>query len=244
MVCPREDRFIVRMYDCRPNGLIKVNALMQYMQEAAAGHAEQLGVGLRDLDRRGCLWVLVNLRLEMAGMPKWADSLIITTWPSGTQRLIAAREFIGRDPDGREFFRATSDWMILDRNSSRPKNLARLDLDLPAAGPKVLPTELARLQPAPGYDKIGTLRVPFSALDFNGHVNNTEYVRWAFDAARQRFPDLPEIRSAQITYAAEVFEGEEIELLVAGGTDGRVYTSIRKTVGTPGSNAFLMEISV
>jgi len=86
--------------------------------------------------------------------------------------------------------------------------------------------------------------VPFSALDFNGHVNNTEYVRWAFDAAHQRFPNLPEIRSTQITYTAEVFEGEEIELLVADGTDGRVDTCIRKTGGTPGTNAFLMEIRV
>ncbi len=79
MARPREDRFVVRMYDCRPDGRIKINALMQYMQEAAAGHAEQLGVGFRDLDRRGCLWVLVNLRLEMAATPRWADPLIITT---------------------------------------------------------------------------------------------------------------------------------------------------------------------
>ncbi len=132
--------------------------------------------------------------------------------------------------------------MILDRDSGRPKNLARLDLNLPAAGPQVLTTAPVRPQPAEEYEKVGTLRVPFSALDFNGHVNNTEYVRWALDAVHQRFPDLPEIRSAQITYTAEVFEGEEIELLVFGGADGRIRTCVRKTAGAPGANAFLMEI--
>jgi len=230
------------MYDCRPDGRIKINALMQCLQEAAARHAEQLGVGFRALERRGCLWVLVNLRLEVGGTPQWGDHLIVTTWPSDHERLLASREFIGRDPDGREFFRATSDWMILDRNSGRPKNLRRLDLDLPAAGPKVLTTPLARLQPVEAYDRVGTLRVPFSALDFNGHVNNTEYVRWALDAAQRRFPDLSEIRSAQVTYLAEVFEGEEVELLVSRGDHGPIHACIRKAAPAPGASAFLMEI--
>jgi acyl-ACP thioesterase len=232
------------MYDCQPDGRIRINALMQYLQEAAAGHAEQLGVGFGDLDQRGCLWVLVNLRVEVARTPRWGDPVIVTTWPSGSERLIASREFIGRDADGREFFRATSDWMILDRSSGRPKSLRRLDLGLPPAGPRVLATDLARLQPVEGYEKICTLRVPFSALDFNGHVNNTEYVRWALDAVHQRFPDLPEIRSVQITYTAEVFEGEEIELLVSAGDDGHICVCARKAAETSGTNAFLMEIYV
>ena len=182
----REDRFIVRMYDCRPDGRIKANALMLYMQEAAACHAEQLGVGFRDLDRRGCLWVLVNLRIEIAHMPKWGDQMIVTTWPSGYTRLMASREFIGRSPEGPEFFRAASDWMVLDKDSGRPKNLDRLELNLPQAGPKALATPPARLKPVENTQSVCTLRVPFSALDFNGHVNNTEYVRWALDAVHQK----------------------------------------------------------
>ena len=240
IVCPWEDCFVVRMHDCRPDGSIKLNSLMQSLQEAAACHAEQLGAGFRDLQRWDCLWVLVNLRLEIARTPRWQDQMIVRTWPSGCKRLIASREFIGRSPDGLEFFRAASDWMILDKHSGRPKNLDRLDLHLPQDGPKTLAADLTRLKPVDGYATVCTLRVPFSALDFNGHVNNTEYVRWALDAVHQRFGSLPEIHSMQLTYLAEIFAGDEIDLLVAADGEGCIRSCIRKS--GDGANAFLMEI--
>ncbi len=239
-MCPREDCFIVRMHDCRPDGAIKPNSLMQYLQEAAACHAEQLGLGFHELDRRDGLWVLVNLRIEIAHTPRWQDNMIVRTWPSGCRRLIASRQFTGRSPDGREFFRAASDWMILDKHSGRPKNLDRLDLNLPPDGPKALAADLTRLGAVEGYATVGALDVPFSALDFNGHVNNTEYVRWAFDAVHRKLGSLPEIHSIQLTYLAEVFEGDTIELLVRTGDHGGTYACIRKAGG--GANAFLMEM--
>jgi len=241
---PREDRFIVEAFDCRPDGGVKLNVLMQYLQEAAARHAEQLGVGLADLQRRECFWVLVNLRLEMTDMPRWRDCLTIRTWPSGCTRLLASREFVGESADGRELFRAASEWMILDKNGSRPKNLSRMDLDLPPTGLKVLRTELQRLQrtPAP-YASTGTIAVPFSALDFNGHVNNTEYVRWAFDGLHRRLGHVPPVRSVQVTYTAEVFEGDDIEVLVAAEPGAPIRVVEQKAGGPADASVFLMEIN-
>jgi len=239
---PREDRFTVEAFDCRPDGCIKLNALMQVLQEAAARHAEQLGVGLADLDRRDCFWVLVNFRIEMTETPRWGDGMTIRTWPSGFTRLVASREFIGQGSDGRELFRAASEWMILDKHCSRPKNLERLDLHLPQAGPKALSTELRRLRPAEAYTPAYTLSVPFSSLDFNGHVNNTEYVRWALDGLHRRLGRSPAIRSLQVTYTAEVFEGDEIEVLVATDGDTPIRILERKSGGAADATVFLMQI--
>jgi medium-chain acyl-[acyl-carrier-protein] hydrolase len=240
---PREDRFIVEAFDCRPDGCVKPNALLQYLQEAAARHAEQLGVGFADLSQWDCFWVLLNLRLEMTDTPRWRECLTIRTWPSGCTRLTAAREFVGAAADGRELFRAASEWMILDKNSSRPRNLSRMDLNLPPTGRKVLGTELRRLQrmPAP-YTNGGTISVPFSALDFNGHVNNTEYVRWAFDGLHRHLGHTPAVRSVQVTYTAEVFEGDEIEILVAAETGAPLRVVERKADGAPDASVCLLEI--
>jgi len=239
---PREDRFLIRMYDCRPDGLVKTNTLMQYMQEAAACHAEQLGLGIRELERRGWLWVLVNMRIEMSDTPGWGDEVIVATWPSGCSRLIAARDFIGRSPEGLELFRAASDWMILDRQTGRPKNIERLDLHLPPSGPKAIATAPSRVQPGEGYAQVGSLRVPFSAVDLNGHVNNTEYVRWALDAVHQHVGSLPEVHTIQFTYSAEVFAGDEIETLVRSDDNSPLGICIRKRTDGRVTNAFLMEI--
>ncbi len=239
----REDRFLVEAFDCRPDGFIKPNALMQYLQEAAARHAEQLGVGFADLDRQDCFWVLANFRLELTAPPRWRDAVTVRTWPSGFTRLIASREFLGQNADGRDLFRASSDWMILDKHSSRPKNLERLDLHLPPTGPKVLSTVLSRLRPAEAYTPAGALSVPFSSLDFNGHVNNTEYVRWALDGVYRRLGRRPPLRTLQVTYTAEAFEGDEIEVLVAVHNDTSLHILARKA-GLTDANVFLMEIEV
>lgn len=240
---PREDRFIVEAFDCRPDGCIKPNALMQYLQETAARHAEQLGVGFADLAQWDCFWVLLNLRLEMTAMPRWRDCLTIRTWPSGCTRLTAAREFVGEGADGRELFRAGSEWMILDKHGSRPRNLSRMDLNLPPTSLKVLRAELHRLQrmPAP-YANAGTISVPFSALDFNGHVNNTEYVRWAFDGLHRHLGHAPPVRSVQVTYTAEVFEGDDIEVLVAAEPGAPIRVVEQKADGPADTSVFLMEI--
>ena len=239
---PREDRFVVEAFDCRPDGSVKLNALMLYLQEAAARHAKQLGVGFADLERWDCFWVLANLRLEMTDTARWADAVTVRTWPSGFTRLAAAREFLGLDTDGRELFRAASEWMILDKNSGRPKNLQRLDLPLPPSGPKVLGTELSRLRPADAYETAGTLSVPFSSLDFNGHVNNTEYVRWAVDGLHRKLGRIPGIRSAQVTYLAEAFEGEQMEICAAADGDLPLRLLERKAGPATATNVFLMEI--
>lgn len=238
----REDRFLVAAFDCRPDGLLKSNVLMQYLQESAARHAEQLGVGFADLDRQDCFWVLASLRIEMTDTPRWRDGLTIRTWPSGFTRLTAAREFIGVHTDGRELFRAASEWMILDKHTSRPRNLSRLNLNLPPAGLKALGGDPGRLRPAPAYTKAGTVSVPFSALDFNGHVNNTEYVRWALDGLHRQGGDSPVIRSARMTYLAEVFEGDEIEILVSAGDHALLGILERRVGGAAPANVFLMEI--
>ena len=118
-----------------------------------------------------------------------------------------------------------------------------VDLNLPPAGPKVLDTELRRLQrtPAP-YAHAGTVPVPFSALDFNGHVNNTEYVRWAFDGLHRHLGHVPPLRAVQVTYAAEVFEDDEIEVLVAAEPGAPIRVVERKAGGPADASVFLMEI--
>lgn len=219
--------FAVRTFDCGKDGRLKLNVLMQYLQEAAAQHAERLGVGFVDLDRVGGFWVLVNLRMAIAAMPRWRDTVLVETWPSGWTRSTASREFVVRTPEGAGCVRAGSEWMILDRQSGRPRNLRRMELGLPSDAPKALDVEPHRLRVSDDYAQAHRLHVPFSSLDFNGHVNNTEYVRWAMDGLHEALGELPAIRSAQMTFLAEAFAGDEIEVAV-GREDASLHVLERR----------------
>ena len=214
---------------------------MQYLQEIAALHAEQLGLGFDKLSEMGGYWVLSNIRIEISRLPGREDEVTLRTWPSGYSRTIATREFIGKDQNGSELFRAGSEWMVLNKKTNRLKNLFKLDLNLPKTGIKALPDELSRLEPHSDYRKVDMVHVPRSSIDLNGHVNNTEYVRWGIDALRREFKLNENIRCVQATYLSEAFEGDELDLLATSKTRGQFGVLGRKS-GTE-TNVFLMEVS-
>ena len=240
----KEEKFRIRTYECGVDGRIKIFSLMQYLQELAALHAEQLGLGFDKLGEMNGYWVLSNIRIEISRLPGREDRVTLKTWPSGYSRTIATREFVGEDQNGSELFRAGSEWMVLNKETNRLKNLFKLDLNLPKTGVKALPDELKRLEPNGDYC-VGAvreppLRVPRSAIDLNGHVNNTEYVRWGIDALSREFKLNENIHNVQATYLSEVFEGDELDLLVNSMARGHFGVLGRKS-GTE-TSVFLMEV--
>jgi medium-chain acyl-[acyl-carrier-protein] hydrolase len=237
----KEEKFRIRTYECGVDGRIKIFSLMQYMQEIAALHAEQLGLGFDRLSEMGGYWVLSNIRIEISRLVGRQDQVTLKTWPSGYSRTIATREFVGKDRNGAELFRAGSEWMVINKNTNRLKNLFKLDLNLPKTGTKILPDEFKRLEPNGNYRKVDLVRVPRSAIDLNGHVNNTEYVRWGIDAFNRAFKLNENIHSVQATYLSEVFEGDELDLLVACRANGQFGVLGRKS--STKTNVFVMEIN-
>jgi len=234
----REEIFIVRAYDCQTNGDIKIFSLMQYFQEIATLHAEKLGFGISHLDKINSYWVLSNIKIEFTRLPKWKEEISIKTWPSGYSRLIATREFTGKDQNENELFRAGSQWMILSKDNNRPQNLFNLNIDMPNNGTKLFSEKMKRLESKNVYARIEQMRVPYNSIDLNGHVNNTEYVRWSIDALNKVYKPKGKIFSFQATYLSELFEGDELSLLV--GSINNHYSVLIKRMNT-NEIVFLME---
>jgi len=205
---------VVRAHECRPSGKIQIHAMMQYLQDAAAKHAHALGFGFYDLEEKACYWVLANIKIYFQNLPDWNMALTVRTWPSGFNRLKATREFIGIDDKGKEFLRATSEWMIIGKDTGRPLNLVDLELGLVENGERVIDEELKRLRPGQNLTSVCPVTVLYSALDLNGHVNNTEYVKWIFDALHLHGIEPNEIDSFQISYVAEVFVEDKLVLFI------------------------------
>jgi acyl-ACP thioesterase len=237
----REERIRIRTYECGVGGSVKIVSLVQYLQEVAALHAEQLGFGLEKMNELDGYWVLSNLRVEIARLPKWNEEITIRTWPSGYTRLVASREFVAKDRDNRDLFLAGSEWMVLDKQRSRPKNLFHLDLSLPKIGTKALQEKLSRLEPHDGGVPVRRLRVPHSSIDLNGHVNNTEYIRWGIDALGGELKARGDIRCVQATYLSEVFEDDELDMLASSDPGGHFRVLARKS--DTQTNVFLMEVT-
>ena len=237
----REDNFAVKSHHCQADGSVKIFSLMRFLQESALGHAQELGFGLEKMNDIDSYWVLSNIKILIGSLPEWNDEVTIKTWPSGNNRVVATREFLGADKSGNELFRAGSEWMVLNKKTNRLRNLMKLKLPLPAQAPKIIEGPLEKLKPRDDYTLAESIRVHYSSIDMNGHVNNTEYVRWGIDALKCRHKFTAPVKAIQISYLSEVFEKELLDLFVSTDDNSRFHLAgIRPSDQT---TVFLMEIN-
>ena len=209
----------VYTHDAGPDGRMTFAALARYFQEAAWHSAEALGFGYREAMARKQFWVLVRQRIRMDRFPLWGDRIAVETWPRGVDGLWAFREYQVKDEDAIVIGGATSSWMIVDAETRRPVRPAIVAASLPLViDRKALGCDASRIRPEGQWAAAGTRRVRTSDLDVNGHMNNSRYIDWVFDAVQ---PLRQGVRCGEleINYLAQSREGEEIAVHTAASGD-------------------------
>ena len=213
------EEFPIYWYDTDRNGHLKLSAVANYLQESAWRHANHLGFGYEDALKRNEFWVVISLMIRMIGVPEWGQKITVETWPKGIDRLFAYRDFKLTDSKGALIGAATSAWMILDRDTRRPKSvdIVRPVLHL-ATHQDVLDCNPPLLKPLQEILTTEPRKVRFSEVDQNGHVNNIRYIDWSLDAMPAEWHRSHRIKTLVINYLSEVDSDEIIQ--IATGPSG------------------------
>lgn len=184
-VPPRmEEQFRVRSYEIEPDGQLRIVALARMLQEVAWLHASMLGKGFAERESGALFWVLSRLRVHVGRLPRWGDTFTIRTWPVGTDRLLAVRDFLMFDGEG-VMGRMTSGWLVVDGSSGRPVRPEALVADLPLS-PSEFDGDIERLRPPSEMTAVAADTVRYHDIDQYRHVNNAAYLEWIIDALAAR----------------------------------------------------------
>ena len=210
-----EKEYRVHVYETRPDGKLNLYSLFNYMQDIASDHAVKLGFGRDDLMRDNRFWVLSRMYAIINEWPLWEDTLIVKTWPNGTDKLFALRNYEVNYPDGRHIASGTSSWLILDRTTKkiqRPDSiLANYNFNLNTDNSPL--RYASKLEPAEETGLISQVfKIKVSDLDVNFHTNNVRYLKWVNDSYDLDFVMNNVPQSAEINYLAESVYGEEITI--------------------------------
>ncbi len=203
----------VHVYETGPDGKLNLYSLFNYLQDIASDHAVKLGFGRDDLMRDNRFWVLSRMYAEITEWPLWEDTIIVKTWPIGTDKLFALRNYEVRFPDGRHIASGTSSWLILDRTT---KKVQRPDSILTQYNPDLhsdsSPIRYAsKLESAAEHGLLSSgYKIKISDLDVNLHTNNVRYLKWVSDTYDLDFVMKYAPQSVEINYLAESVFREEI----------------------------------
>jgi acyl-ACP thioesterase len=211
-----DKEYTVNVYETWPDGRAALWSLFNYMQDIASQHAILLGFGRDDLMKKNQFWVLSRMYAEIDNLPLWEDKIRVTTWPNGTDKIFAMRNYEVNFTDGRHIASGVSSWLVVDRTTKkiqRPDDiLTRFNSeDLKLESPLRNPEKLGEI-PAGGKRSL-PFRVKVSDLDVNLHTNNVNYIRWVCDTYDLSFAMAHLPCSAEINYLAESMFDDEIVII-------------------------------
>ncbi|MDR0586133.1 MAG: acyl-ACP thioesterase [Treponema sp.] len=225
----------VRFGDIDRSDTLTVAAAFDFFQEAAINHAEILGVGRDAMQTSGQVWILSRMSVFMERRPRFGETITVRTWPRGTHKLFAVRDYDILGADGRPAVRGRSGWLIIDLEKRRPLRPQAVVEPLPLNdGLDSLPGASVDNEAPPGlrpkFEGVPSASsfVPeelltgvsrtvrkacYSDIDYNGHMNNARYIQWIQDLFPPEILENARGLRLDINYLSEVKHGESIELL-------------------------------
>lgn len=215
---------------CNAQGELAPAQLVQQIIEVATDHADLLGVGYKDLEKTGTLWVLSRIAIEMDAYPRLMDTYDLSTWIEGYNRHFSERNIEIRHSDGHILGYARTIWVAIDLKTRRPADLTAISyisdtiLDRPC--PIAKQGKIRPIEP-PQVVRDYTFRV--SDIDLNRHVNSTRYVELIMNQMNLADFDECYLHRFEIEYKHEARYGDTVEVDSALASDGELIT--RLTIG-------------
>ena len=203
----------IRAFDVDANDRLKVNAILDYFQDAASNDAERLNFGYSNFVPRGLTWVLSWAKFEFIQYPKFIDEIKIQTWGKKQHKLYSIRDYLMFNSKDEIICRGTSAWLLLDSKSSRPKILPQLFPEIKMHESKnALPDLPDKIIPSSKTEFIYSTEVRYSDIDMNQHANNAKYIELMLDCFSKEFHKEHTMKSLVVSYSAESKFGDNIQL--------------------------------
>lgn len=219
----------ISMYNA--NGYFTISAYQRMIMGMIEEHLDELKLGEKLLmENHGISWVLLSTSIELRRHIKPTEKLIGTTWHAGGRVPSFRRDFNFKD-ESEEVVAVGATVSTLFETEARKiclnkEKLAVVDLESHEPVLEGLERRLKINSPAVVVE---TRKVRPSMTDGVGHVNNTRYGDFVYDAMtdseRVRLGDLKRI---DVWFNYELLAGDEFEIIKSYENDDIICFSGRK----------------
>ncbi len=204
----------VKYYEMDFNRNLKPSALMNFLQDMATQNAQMLGFGPSFVFPNNYAWFLLKYHMEFDEYPNNLENILIQTEPRGGAKILAHRDFWLFNTEGKKLGRVASTWALVDLKTKSMLHILK-------TAPVML--EFEKRDDDLQYEKIKapekiefekTFEIRFDDIDVNHHVNNANYIVWAFEALPYEFKSQHRPKILDAAYKKEIAFGHKILSLV------------------------------
>ncbi len=207
-----EENIKVRYSDMDYDTVLKPSALLLFLQDLASDNADSLDFGYKFVRKHNCAWYLLKYRIEFNDYPKGVQKLLFTTNPRGCNKLFAFRDFEIIHND-KIIGRAASTWAMVDLKTKSMTNVSELLKACPYMH-KYEKREhdlvYGKVRTPERIDKEQIFDIRFDDLDVNRHVNNANYISWAYEPLGFDFRMKYKPKTIDIVFKKEIAYGNKV----------------------------------
>lgn len=212
--------------------VLKPSALLQFMQDLASDNAESLGFGYSYIVKNNLAWFLLKYRIEFEDYPEGIYDLTIKTEPRGYNKIFAFRDFY-ISHNNKQIGRATSTWALVDLSTKSMANASEVLSDNPYMvlhERKEGDLSYGKIKLPESFDIEKSFEIRFDDLDVNKHVNNANYIVWAFEPLSIDFRRTHKLKTIDMVFKKEITYGLKVNVKLK--TDGNITTHELKNAET------------
>lgn len=119
----------IGLEDCGKENEATNKAILTILEDIAGLHSATVGLGLNEINKTGCAWVILKWQVQIIKRPEYNDELNVFTWSTSANKLFADRDFKVLDNNGETVIIATSRWIYMDINKRRPVRITAEIMD-------------------------------------------------------------------------------------------------------------------
>ena len=230
--------FAVEPFADDVNGRLSWNVLGNELLRVANLSASNHHFGFERVKAVRYAWVLSRLVIEVDEMPQTGNQYNIYTWVSRVYSKFTDRLFALTYPEGKSWGYAHSVWALIDFETRQS-----VDIEHMAGGAimkvieqDTIPISAASRLRVKASEPIRTIRVTYSDLDVNGHVNSISYLQKTLDTLYECFPKQVEyskhgVKRIELSFSHESYFGDKLSFFVDTSEDGVYDVDIRRGEG-------------
>jgi medium-chain acyl-[acyl-carrier-protein] hydrolase len=202
----------INFTQCAPNGYLKYTELCNLLQLTAATHSELGGISFADMQEFHQAWVLSRMRVEIEALPKWGDTVTVTTWINSLENSRSVRA-LEMQVNGVKIVGSETFWAVFNTQKRRPEAIA-----LPYAHFELFPDKKAT---ATSFSKINIdsnreilfeKTVCLSDLDIVHHANNVKYLEWCLDLVDPKLLLKQKVASFDMNFLKELSLTDTVQI--------------------------------
>lgn len=220
------DIFTVTLPDVGENNALTNKGILRMLQEIACRHSETAGFGVNDSSATGFAWLLLNWKLQVFSRPVWNAKLKINTWSSKHTLIAFYRDFEIFDDNNNLIAIASSKWILFDFNKN---GIAKLTDEFESKYTHVdkhvfdIPMK-EKLKEPENSKLVSNYTVCRRDIDTNHHVNNLNYLDFAYEVLPEDIFLNFDFKNVEIMYKHEAKLGEILSFYYVDQGDSSVIT--------------------